>query len=71
MLPMLKIGEDPETHRLPASPLTTLPPTLPPTLPSVHLPCHCRGFRVALDVASAVEYLHTDLQLLHSDLKSR
>ena len=30
----------------------------------------CRGRQVALDVATALDYMHTELGMLHSDLKS-
>jgi hypothetical protein len=29
----------------------------------------CRGRQVALDVAEALDYLHTQLKVMHSDLK--
>ena len=31
--------------------------------------CACRGCQVALDIAEALDYLHTQLGILHSDLK--
>jgi hypothetical protein len=31
--------------------------------------CCCRGRQVALDIAEALDYLHTELQVLHGDLK--
>jgi hypothetical protein len=33
--------------------------------------CWRRGRQVALDVAEALDYLHTELNIMHSDLKSR
>lgn len=39
-----------------------------------YLPCHVycrRGRQVAVDVAEALVFLHTQLHVLHSDLKSR
>jgi hypothetical protein len=30
----------------------------------------CRGRQVALDVAEALDYLHTDLKIMHSDVRS-
>ena len=29
----------------------------------------CRGRQVAVDVAEALDYLHTHLKIMHSDLK--
>ena len=31
--------------------------------------CWCRGRQVALDIAEALDYLHTELQVAHGDLK--
>jgi hypothetical protein len=31
----------------------------------------CRGRQVALDIAAGLEYLHTQLQVLHSDISCR
>ena len=31
----------------------------------------CRGRQVALDVAEALDYLHTDRNVMHSDVRSR
>ena len=35
------------------------------------LRCFCRGCQVALDVAEALHHMHTDLGVMHSDLKAR
>lgn len=42
--------------------------TSSPALPNP--PTTCRGRQVALDVAEALDYLHSELRVLHSDLKA-
>ena len=50
-----------------------MPVPLPQPQPTARFAhtCACRGHQVALDIAEALDHLHTQLGILHSDLKPK